>query len=255
VAAKTPEKLFIEYCPVLPELPTFKARNLAFALDLEGDLFKSAIPFFKGLYKAFVEKDCSLIEVNPMIVTTDGILRALDAKVNFDDNALFKHPDILELRDLDEEDPKEVDASKYSLNYINLNGKIGCLVNGAGLAMATMDTIKLHGGEPANFLDVGGSATTNQVREAFRIITQDSRVKAILVNIFGGIMKCDVVAEGIIEATKQIKLNVPLIVKLEGTNADRGNQLLKESGLPIITATDMDDAAKKAVGATGGRPE
>ena len=196
-----------------------------------------------------MEKDASLLEINPLILTGDGRVVALDGKINFDDNALFRHPDIVALRDLDEEDPAEVEASKYDLNYIQLDGNIGCLVNGAGLAMATMDIIKLYGGAPSNFLDVGGGASAEKVTEAFKILLSDAKVKGVLVNIFGGIMKCDVIAEGVIEAVKQVQLGVPLVVRLEGTNVEKGRLLLEKSGLPIITASDLDDAAQKVCAA------
>ena len=206
---------------------------------------------FKGLYKAFDETDASLAEINPLILTGDGRVIALDAKLNFDSNALFRHPDIVAMRDLDEEDPAEIEASKFDLSYISLDGDIGCLVNGAGLAMATMDVIKLYGGNPANFLDVGGGATAEKVTAAFRILLSDAQVKGVLVNIFGGIMKCDVIAAGVIEAVKQVKLGVPLVVRLEGTNVEKGKQMLADSKLPIIAADDLDDAAKKICKAVG----
>jgi len=208
---------------------------------------------FKSLYKCFDECDCSLVEVNPLIVTGDKRVVALDAKLNFDDNALFRHPEIVAMRDLDEEDPAEVEASKFDLNYIQLEGDIGCLVNGAGLAMATMDTIKLYGGAPANFLDVGGGATAEKVTEAFKIMLRNPNLKAILVNIFGGIMKCDVIATGVVAAAKQVGLSVPLVVRLEGTNVDLGKKILADSGLPIISGSDMGDAAQKVVAAAKGR--
>lgn len=207
----------------------------------------------KGLYKAFDETDCSLAEINPLIVTGDEKVLALDAKMNFDDNALFRHPDIVAMRDLDEEDPAEVEASIYDLNYIQLDGNIGCLVNGAGLAMATMDIIKLYGGSPANFLDVGGGASTEKVTEAFKIMLKNPKLKAILVNIFGGIMKCDVIAQGVVTAARQVQLKVPLVVRLEGTNVDIGKKILAESGLPIISANNMADAAQKVVAAAHGK--
>jgi succinyl-CoA synthetase beta subunit len=205
------------------------------------------------VYRAFDECDCSLTEVNPLITTGDGRVVALDAKLNFDDNALFRHPEIVEMRDLDEEDPAEVEASKFDLNYIQLDGDIGCLVNGAGLAMATMDVIKLYGGSPANFLDVGGGATTEKVTEAFKIMLRNPKLKAILVNIFGGIMRCDVIAEGVVAAAKQVGLKVPLVVRLEGTNVDLGKKILADSGLPIISGNDMGDAAQKVVAAAKGK--
>jgi succinyl-CoA synthetase beta subunit len=205
------------------------------------------VQFVQALAKAFCELDCSIAEINPLVTTKDGQVIALDAKINLDDNALFRHPDIAELRDLDEEQPLEIEASKHNLNYIKLDGQIGCMVNGAGLAMATMDVIKLYGGEPANFLDVGGGASAEQVTAAFKILLADPNTKAVLVNIFGGIMKCDVIAQGIVTAAREVHLSVPLVVRLEGTNVELGRKLLKESGLPIVTATDLDDAAQKAV--------
>jgi succinyl-CoA synthetase beta subunit len=210
---------------------------------------KSACVLFTNLYKTFIASDCSMVEVNPLVITKGGDVRALDAKFNFDDNALFRHPDIQAYRDVEEEDPREVEASKHNLSYIGLDGNIACLVNGAGLAMATMDIIKHHGGEPSNFLDVGGGATEQQVTEAFKILVSDKRVKAILVNIFGGIMKCDIIAQGIINAVKAVNLPVPLVVRLEGTNVEAGRKLLAESGLKLTTATDIADAAQKVVAA------
>src|SRR5881397_240299 len=247
VAAKSPKKIIREAIDPLAGLQPFQTRKLAKQLGFDSSQLKSASKLFEGLYRTFVAFDCSMIEVNPLVVTTkDGVL-ALDAKFNFDDNALYRHPDIAALRDVEEEDPREVEASKHGLNYIGLDGNIACLVNGAGLAMATMDIIKFYGGEPANFLDVGGGATEEQVTEAFKILIADKKVKAILVNIFGGIMKCDIIAKGIINAAKTVKLSVPLVVRLEGTNVERGKQLLKESGLALITASDLADAAEKAV--------
>jgi succinyl-CoA synthetase beta subunit len=247
VAAKTPEKIFKEVIdPAVGMLP-FQARRLAYNINIPQDKINQAVKFMLGLYKAFVENDCSLAEINPLITTKDGRVMALDAKLNFDSNALFRHPEILEMRDFDEEDPKEVEASKYDLNYIALDGNIGCMVNGAGLAMATMDIIKHVGGEPANFLDVGGGATTEKVREAFKIILSDPKVKGIFVNIFGGIMKCDVIANGVVEAAKQIGLDRPLVVRLEGTNVELGKKILNESGLKIVAADSMEDGAKKIV--------
>jgi len=247
VAAKTPEKIFKEVIdPAVGMLP-FQARRLAYNIHIPKDKINLAVKFMLGLYQAFVDNDCSLAEINPLITTKDGRVMALDAKLNFDSNALFRHADILEMRDLDEEDPKEVEASKYDLNYIALEGNIGCMVNGAGLAMATMDIIKHFGGEPANFLDVGGGATTEKVREAFKIILSDPNVKGIFVNIFGGIMKCDVIANGVVEAAKQIGLDRPLVVRLEGTNVELGKKILEESGLKIVAADSMADGAKKIV--------
>ena len=249
VAAKSPEKIIREAIDPLAGLQPFQTRKLAKQLGFDSSQLKSASRLFEGLYRTFVAFDCSMIEVNPLVVTTKGDVLALDAKFNFDDNALYRHPDIAALRDVAEEDPREVEASKHGLNYIGLDGNIACLVNGAGLAMATMDIIKFYGGEPANFLDVGGSATEEQVTEAFKILIADKKVKAILVNIFGGIMKCDVIAKGIINAAKTVKLSVPLVVRLEGTNVERGKQLLKESGVAPIAADDLADAAQKAVAA------
>ena len=219
------------------------------ALGLDGDLAKQMRPLLTKLYTAFIEKDMSLLEINPLVVTKDGKLICLDAKIGFDDNALFRHPDIVALRDETEEDEKEIEASKYDLNYIALDGTIGCMVNGAGLAMATMDIIKLYGGEPANFLDVGGGATKEKVTAAFKIIPSDPKVKGILVNIFGGIMSCDIIAEGVIAAVKEVGLKVPLVVRLEGTNVELGKKIIEESGLDVIPADDLDDAAQKIVAA------
>ncbi|HEX8897162.1 MAG TPA: ATP-grasp domain-containing protein, partial [Chthoniobacterales bacterium] len=224
-----------------------QARKLAKQLRFETAQMKAAAKLFDGLYRTFMACDCSMVEVNPLIVTPKGEVLALDAKFNFDDNALFRHPELAALRDIAEEDPREVEASKHGLNYIGLDGNIACLVNGAGLAMATMDIIKFYGGSPANFLDVGGGATEQQVTEAFKILIADSKVCAILVNIFGGIMKCDVIAQGIIKAVKTVNLPVPLVVRLEGTNVDAGKKLIAESGLRVITADDLGDAAQKAV--------
>ena len=253
VAAKSPEKIIREPIDPLAGLQPFQARKLAKQLSFEPPQLKSASKLFEGLYRTFVAYDCSMVEVNPLVVTTKGEVLALDAKFNFDDNALYRHPEIAALRDIAEEDPREVEASKHGLNYIGLDGNIACLVNGAGLAMATMDIIKFYGGEPANFLDVGGGATEEQVTEAFKILIADKKVKAILVNIFGGIMKCDIIAQGIINAAKTVKLSVPLIVRLEGTNVEKGKQLLKGSGLALIAADDLADAAKKALKAAGSK--
>jgi succinyl-CoA synthetase beta subunit len=250
VGAKSPEKIMREAIDPLAGLQSFQTRKLAKQLGFNSSQLKSASKLFEGLYRTFVAFDCSMIEVNPLVVTTKGDVLALDAKFSFDDNALYRHPDIAALRDVAEEDPREVEASKHGLNYIGLDGNIACLVNGAGLAMATMDIIKFYGGEPANFLDVGGGATEEQVTEAFKILIADKKVKAILVNIFGGIMKCDVIAQGIINAAKTVKLSVPLVVRLEGTNVERGKQLLKESGVALIAADDLADAAQKAVAAS-----
>ena len=253
VAAKSPEKIIRETIDPLAGLQPFQTRKLAKQLGFQSSQLKSASKLFGGLYRTFVAYDCSMVEVNPLIVTTKGDVLALDAKFNFDDNALYRQPEIAALRDVAEEDPREVEASKHGLNYIGLDGNIACLVNGAGLAMATMDIIKFYGGEPANFLDVGGGATEEQVTEALKILIADKHVKAILVNIFGGIMKVDVIAQGIINAAKSIKLSVPLIVRLEGTNLEKGKQLLKESGVALIAADDLADAAQKAVAATKGK--
>jgi succinyl-CoA synthetase beta subunit len=249
VAAKTPEK--IHKCAIDPikGLEDEDAEEVARKIGVPASLVPQARELFKGLYKCFDELDCSLVEVNPLIVTGDNRVVALDAKLNFDSSALFRHPDIVAMRDLDEEDPAEVEASKFDLSYISLDGNIGCLVNGAGLAMATMDTIKLYGGSPANFLDVGGGATADKVTEAFKIMLKNPGIRAILVNIFGGIMKCDVIATGVVTAARQVGLQVPLVVRLEGTNVDLGKKILAESGLPIISASDMGDAAQKVVAA------
>ena len=250
VAEKTPEKIVrVAIDPALG-LSAFQAREVAFALKLEGDAFKKGVTFLQNLYRLFVEKDCSMVEVNPLVVTKTGDVIALDAKMGFDDNALFRHPDILAFRDLNEEAPEEIEASKFNLNFIKLDGTIGCMVNGAGLAMGTMDIIKYHGGSPANFLDVGGSATEDAVMNAFRIILQDKAVKGVMVNIFGGIMRCDIVAGGIVKAAKQIGIQIPVVVRLEGTNVEEGKKILAESGLNLIVAEGLDDAAKKIVAAT-----
>ncbi|PYL08031.1 MAG: ADP-forming succinate--CoA ligase subunit beta [Verrucomicrobia bacterium] len=254
VAAKSPEKIIREAIDPLAGLQPFQTRKLAKQLGFESSQLKSASKLFQGLYRTFVAFDCSMVEVNPLVVTTNGEVLALDAKFNFDDNALYRHPEIATMRDIAEEDPREVEASKHGLNYIGLDGNIACMVNGAGLAMATMDIIKFYGGEPANFLDVGGGATEEQVTEAFKILIADKKVKAIMVNIFGGIMKCDVIAQGIINAAKTVKLSVPLVVRLEGTNVETGKQLLKESGLALIAADDLADAAQKAVAAAAANP-
>jgi succinyl-CoA synthetase beta subunit len=253
VAAKSPAKIIREPIDPLIGLQPFQTRKLAKQLGFESSQLKSASKLFEGLYRTFVAYDCSMVEVNPLVVTTNGDVLALDAKFNFDDNALYRHPEIAALRDIAEEDPREVEASKHGLNYIGLDGNIACLVNGAGLAMATMDIIKFYGGEPANFLDVGGGATEEQVTEAFKILIADKKVKAILVNIFGGIMKCDIIAQGIINAATTLKLSVPLIVRLEGTNVEAGKKLIADSGLAVITADDLADAAQKAVKAAAGK--
>lgn len=247
VAAETPEKIFKEVIdPVVGLLP-FQARRLAFNMNIPNELINKTVKFMLALYEAFIEKDCSIAEINPLVTTTDKEVLALDAKINFDENALFRHKDIQELRDLDEEDEKEIEASKHDLSYVSLDGNIGCMVNGAGLAMSTMDIIKHYGGEPANFLDVGGSASREKVAEAFKIILSDKNVKGIFINIFGGIMKCDVIAEGVVEATKQVGLDLPLVVRLEGTNVDLGKKILNESGLNIVSANTMADGAEKIV--------
>ena len=253
VAAKSPAKIIREPIDPLAGLQAFQTRKLAKQLGFESSQLKNASKLFEGLYRTFVAYDCSMLEVNPLVVTTKGDVLALDAKFNFDDNALYRHPEIAALRDIAEEDPREVEASKHGLNYIGLDGNIACLVNGAGLAMATMDIIKFYGGEPANFLDVGGGATEEQVTEAFKILIADKKVKAILVNIFGGIMKCDIIAQGIINAAKTLKLSVPLVVRLEGTNVEAGKKLIADSGLAVIAADDLADAAQKAVKAAAGK--
>ncbi|MEJ2517125.1 MAG: ADP-forming succinate--CoA ligase subunit beta [Methyloceanibacter sp.] len=251
VAAETPEKITTVDVDPASGLSGFHGRVIADALELKGDLAKQCGKLIKTLYTLFTEKDASLIEINPLVVTKDGHLECLDAKMGFEDNALFRHPDIEALRDIHEEDPAEVEASKYDLSYVKLDGNIGCMVNGAGLAMATMDIIKYYGAEPANFLDVGGGATTEKVTAAFKLILSDPNVKGVLVNIFGGIMRCDTIAEGIIAAARETNIGVPLVVRLEGTNVERGKELLSNSGLDIIPADDLDDAAKKAVAAIG----
>ena len=253
VAAKSPEKIIREPINPLAGLQPFQTRKLATQLGFESSQLKSASKLFEGLYRTFIAYDCSMVEVNPLVVTRKGDVLALDAKFNFDDNALYRHPEIAALRDIAEEDPREVEASRHGLNYIGLDGNIACLVNGAGLAMATMDIIKFYGGEPANFLDVGGGATEEQVTEAFKILIADKKVKAILVNIFGGIMKCDIIAQGVINAAKTLKLSVPLVVRLEGTNVEAGKKLIADSGLTIIAADDLADAAQKAVKAAAGK--
>jgi succinyl-CoA synthetase beta subunit len=247
VAAKTPEKILKVAIDPAVGIRPFHARKIAFGLRLEGKQVSSCVKFVIGMYRAFTDLDASLVEINPLVVTGAGDVLALDAKMNFDDNALFRHKDVEELRDESEEDPAELEAARHDLNYIRLDGNIGCMVNGAGLAMATMDIIKLYGGEPANFLDVGGGATRERVTEAFKIILRDPNVEGILVNIFGGIMRCDVIAEGVVSAAREVSLNVPLVVRLEGTNVDLGKKILKESGLPILSANDLGDAAEKVV--------
>ena len=249
VAEKTPEAIIREYIdPALGILP-FQALKIACAIGLSGTLLRQATKLITNVYKLFTSLDCSMVEINPLVVTGDDRVMALDAKFNFDDNALYRHPEIVDMRDIAEEDPREVEAGKYHLNYIGLDGNIGCMVNGAGLAMATMDIIKHYGGSPANFLDVGGSATEEMVTNAFRILTADPQVKAILVNIFGGIMKCDIIAQGIVAAARTIDMQIPLVVRLEGTNVELGKKILSESGVAIISAENLDDAAQKAVAA------
>jgi succinyl-CoA synthetase beta subunit len=247
VAAETPEKILKEWIDPSLGLKSYQARNLAFGLGLSGKEVNSAVAFMLALYRAFTEMDASLAEINPLIVTTDGQVIALDAKINFDDNADFRHSEYAGMRDLDEEDPLEVEASRFDLNYIKLDGNVGCMVNGAGLAMSTMDIIKLAGGEPANFLDVGGGANVDTVRDGFKIILRDKNVKAILINIFGGIVRCDRVAKGVIEAAETIEIKVPVVVRLEGTNAIEAGELLNTSTMDVIVATTLEDAAQKVV--------
>ena len=252
VAHDTPEKIISFDVDPATGLSDFHGRRVAFALGLEGNQVKQCVGIVKNLYRLFIEKDMEMLEINPLVVMTDGNLKLLDAKMSFDGNAIYRHPDIAALRDETEEDPKELAASKFDLNYIALDGEIGCMVNGAGLAMATMDIIKLYGAEPANFLDVGGGATREKVTEAFKIITSDPQVKGILVNIFGGIMRCDVIAEGVIAAVKEVGLKVPLVVRLEGTNVDLGKDIIRNSGLNVIAADNLSDAAQKIVNAVRG---
>ncbi|MFK9092417.1 ADP-forming succinate--CoA ligase subunit beta [Bacillus salipaludis] len=247
VAAKTPERIFKEEIDPAIGLQPFQARRIAFNINIPTELVNQAGKFMMSLYSAYIEKDCSIAEINPLVVTGDGKVMALDAKLNFDSNALYRQKDVLAYRDLEEEDAKEIEASKYDLSYVALDGNIGCMVNGAGLAMSTMDIIKHYGGDPANFLDVGGGATAEKVTEAFKIILSDPNVKGIFVNIFGGIMKCDVIAEGVVEAAKQVGLSVPLVVRLEGTNVDLGKKILAESSVEIIAAESMADGAQKIV--------
>ena len=251
VASKNPGKILKVHVDPITGLGDWQARQIAFGLGLEGTQIKNCAKFMKSLYKLFVDLDCSIVEINPLVVNTDDEIIALDAKINFDSSGLFRHNEIEKLRDTNEEEPLETRANKVGLNYIKLDGRIGCMVNGAGLAMATMDIIKLHGGEPANFLDVGGGADAKQVAEGFKVILSDPEVKAIFVNIFGGIMRCDFIAEGIITAAKEINMNVPLIVRLAGTNVELGKKMLSESGLDLISADDMDDGARKAIIAIG----
>lgn len=249
VAAHSPEKIITVAVDAAAGIQQFHARKLGFGLGLKGETLKKFIKLIFAIYKAFVETDASQLEINPLVETFEGDIVALDAKYNFDDNALHRHDEIKELRDLDEEEPLEIEASKYDLNYIKMDGKIGCMVNGAGLAMATMDIIQLYGSSPANFLDVGGGATREKVTAAFKIILSDKNVEGILVNIFGGIMRCDIIANGILEAAKEVKLNIPLVVRLEGTNVELGKEILAKSGLDIISADDLSDAARKIVAA------
>jgi len=251
VAETNPEKIFKEVVDPVVGLTSFQARRMAFNMNIPANLVGKAVKLMLGLYQAFIDKDASIVEINPLVVTGQGDVVALDAKFNFDANALYRHKDIVELRDFDEEDAKEIEASKYDLSYISLDGNIGCMVNGAGLAMATMDTISYYGGSPANFLDVGGGATAEKVTEAFKIILSDSNVKGIFVNIFGGIMKCNIIAEGVVTAAKEIGLAVPLVVRLEGTNVELGKEILNASGLNIVAADSMADGAQKIVGLVG----
>ena len=247
VAEETPELIFKEYIDPRVGFQPFQAKKLAFALKLEGPSVSKATKLMMSIYDAFVGKDASLIEINPLIVTAGGDLLALDAKMNFDDSAIYRHPDVRELRDLAEEDPLEIEASKYSLNYIRLDGTIGCMVNGAGLAMATMDIIKLAGGEPANFLDVGGSANADQIRNAFKILMSDRNVRAVFINIFGGILRCDILAEGLVNAVRELDVKVPIVIRMEGTNVEKAKQMLEQSGLNFTTADRMDEGAQKVV--------
>ncbi|MFJ8512963.1 ADP-forming succinate--CoA ligase subunit beta [Lysinibacillus xylanilyticus] len=251
VAESNPEKIFKEVVDPVVGLTSFQARRMAFNMNIPANLIGKAVKLMLGLYQAFIDKDASIVEINPLVITGQGEVLALDAKFNFDANALYRHKDIVELRDFDEEDPKEIEASKYDLSYISLDGNIGCMVNGAGLAMATMDTISYYGGSPANFLDVGGGATAEKVTEAFKIILSDPQVKGIFVNIFGGIMKCNIIAEGVVTAAKEIGLAVPLVVRLEGTNVELGKDILNASGLNIVAADSMADGAQKIVGLVG----
>ncbi|MFC5734972.1 ADP-forming succinate--CoA ligase subunit beta [Cytobacillus gottheilii] len=251
VAEKTPEKIFKEEIDPVVGLTAYQARRIAFNINIPAKLVNQAVKFMMGLYSAYVDKDCSIAEINPLVVTGDGKVMALDAKLNFDSNALYRQKAIVDFRDLEEEDAKEIEASKYDLSYISLDGNIGCMVNGAGLAMATMDIVKHYGGDPANFLDVGGGATAEKVTEAFKIILSDQNVKGIFVNIFGGIMKCDIIATGVVEAAKQVGLSVPLVVRLEGTNVELGKKILAESDIDIIAADSMADGAQKIVSLVG----
>jgi succinyl-CoA synthetase beta subunit len=255
VAARTPEKIFREWAHPALGLADFQARRLAFGLGLEGEPFKQGVTLIRALFALYLARDCSLAEINPLVVTADGRVLALDAKLNFDDNALFRHPAIVALRDVHEEDPLDVEASKYNLNYIKLDGNVGCMVNGAGLAMATMDIVKLAGGEPANFLDVGGGASPEQIENAFRILSSDPAVKAVFINVFGGILRVDRLAEGVIAAVRKLGLTLPVVLRAEGTNVELGKKMLAESGLALTMAEDMADGARKAVAfAKGARP-
>jgi succinyl-CoA synthetase beta subunit len=247
VAERTPEKIIREWTHPALGLADFQARRLAFGLGLGGDAFKQGVSLIRNLFRLYLAKDCSLVEVNPLVVTKDGRVLALDAKLNFDDNALYRHPEVVGLRDIHEEDPLDVEASKYSLNYIKLDGNVACMVNGAGLAMATMDIVKLAGGEPANFLDVGGGASPEQIENAFRILSSDPAVKAIFINVFGGILRVDRLAEGVINAVRKLGLTLPVVLRAEGTNVQQGKKMLADSGLPLIMADDMGDGARKVV--------
>ena len=247
VAAKTPERIFREWAHPALGIQDFQTRRLAYGLGLAGEQFKQAVAMVRSLFRLYLARDCSLVEVNPLVVTTDGRVLALDAKLNFDDNALMRHPELAALRDVNEEDPLDVEASKYGLNYIKLDGNVGCMVNGAGLAMATMDIVKLAGGEPANFLDVGGGASPEQIENAFRILSSDPSVKAVFINVFGGILRCDRLAAGVIAAVQKLGLRLPVVVRMEGTNVEEGRRMLAESGLRLTNADDMGDGARKAV--------
>src|SRR5437773_8344084 len=249
VAARTPDKIIRQWAHPALGIQDFQARRLAYGLGLAGDQFKQAVALIRGLFALYLARDASLAEVNPLVVTKEGRVLALDAKLNFDDNALWRHPAIVALRDVNEEDPLDVEASKYNLNYIKLDGNVGCMVNGAGLAMATMDIVKLAGGEPANFLDVGGGASPEQIENAFRILSSDPSVKAVFINVFGGILRCDMVAKGVVAAAKNLGVSIPIVARLEGTNVEEGRRVLRESGINILTAKDMRDAAEKVVSA------
>jgi succinyl-CoA synthetase beta subunit len=251
VAAKTPDKIITDPVDPLLGMAPFQARRIAFALGLKDKQVGQFATMLAALYRAFVETDASLVEINPLVVTADGRVICLDAKISFDDNGLFRHPDIRELRDPNEEDPAETEAAKYDLSYVHLDGNIGCMVNGAGLAMATMDIVKYYGAEPANFLDVGGGANAQKIAAAFRILLADSRVKAVLINVFGGIMQCDVLARGVVDAAREVKLSIPLVVRMEGTNVKEGKQILADSGIKVIAANDMADAARRVVDSIG----